>query len=68
MGQMKNVYMNGLGHLSFFIAQLPGDGEFSRNFTINLPPQYRVFSGVLQTEKLQSPLFHGAIGALISND
>ena len=32
MGQVKNVYLNGLDHFLFFFTQLPGgDGAFSRN-------------------------------------
>ena len=45
-----------------------GGGAFSRDFTINLSPQCRVFSRALKTEKLKAPLFPGPVGAGTTND
>ena len=46
----------------------PGAGTFSRDFTTNLAPQCRAFSGALKSEKLKAPLFPGHKGAVVSND
>ena len=68
----KKVYSKGPAHLLFYIiVDLQGGGEagaFSRDFTINLSPQYRAFNRALKTEKLKSPLFPGPVGARTTND
>ena len=45
-----------------------GGGAFSRDFTINLSPQCRVFRRALKTEKLKAPLFPGPVGTGTTND
>ena len=73
MEERKTVYSNGPGggpvHLLFFIiVNLWGAGAFSRDFTVNLSPQFRAFSRALKTEKLKAPLFPGPVGAATTND
>ena len=46
-------------------CQPPGPGSFSRDFTTNLTPQCRAFSGALKNEKLKAPLFPGPKGVVI---
>ena len=47
---------------------LQGAGAFSSDFTTNLAPQSRAFSGALKIEKLKAPLFSGPRGAEDTND
>ena len=49
-------------------CQPPGAGALSRDFTTNLAPQCRAFSGALKNEKLNAPLFLGPRGAGDTND
>ena len=49
-------------------STLQGAGAFSRDFTTNLTPQGRAFTGALKIEKLKTPLFPGPRGARDTND
>ena len=81
LGQLKPNFtwnLHGIGEESLFkwyrsfvvlhYCQPPGAGVFSRDFTINLSPQSRMFSRALKTEKLKAPLFHSNVGAETTND
>lgn len=52
--------------LIFIIVR--GAAAFSRDFTTNLDPQCRAFSGALKVGKLKVPLFPGPEGTVDSND
>ena len=54
--------------LFHIMVSLRGVEAFSRDFTTNLAPQCRAFSGALQTEKLNVPLLPGPRGAGDTND
>ena len=41
------------------VSRLWGAATFSRDFTTNLTPHCRVFSGAVKTEKLNTPLWPG---------
>ena len=48
---------------------VPGSaGAFSRDFTLSLVPECRVFSGALKSEKLKAPLIPGPEGAVDTNN
>ena len=53
---------------SSLLSTSGGAGAFSRDFTINLSPQFRAFSRALKTEKLKAPLFPDPVGAGTTND
>ena len=44
------------------VSRLWGAATFSRDFTTNLTPHCRVFSGAVKTEKLNTPLWPGPRG------
>ena len=62
-------HTNDSGHLLFFIIVSPREGgAFSRDFTIILAPECRVFRGALKIEKLKAPLIPGSEGTVDTND
>ena len=51
------------------LLSVPGRaGAFIRDFTTNLAPECRAFSGALKIEKLKAPLKPGPEGAVDRND
>ena len=54
--------------LFHIMVSLRGAGAFSRDFTTNLAPRCRAFSGALKIGKLKVPLFPDPRGAGDTND
>ena len=57
---------NGWGYFRFTCQDL--NGAFQRALTIKVTLQYWAYTRALQREKSISPLFHGPIGTMVTND